>query len=90
MKVYSDAEHVNVGTGADITIMELAKLVCEVVGFDGAIVTDSSKPDGTPRKLLDISKLRATGWRPRYELREGLTDSYRWFQSNEATARLTV
>jgi GDP-L-fucose synthase len=90
MKVYSDAEHVNVGTGADITIMELAKLVCEVVGFDGAIVTDSSKPDGTPRKLLDISKLRATGWRPRYGLREGLTDSYRWFQSNEATARLTV
>jgi GDP-L-fucose synthase len=90
MKVYSDAEHVNVGAGADITIMELAKLVCEVVGFDGAIVTDSSKPDGTPRKLLDISKLRATGWRPRYELREGLTDSYRWFQSNEATARLAV
>jgi GDP-L-fucose synthase len=90
MKVYSDAEHVNVGTGADITIMELAKLVCEVVGFAGAIVTDSSKPDGTPRKLLDISKLRATGWRPRYELREGLMDAYRWFQANEATARLTV
>jgi GDP-L-fucose synthase len=90
MKVYSGAKHVNVGTGADITIMELAKLVCEVVGFAGTIVTDSSKPDGTPRKLLDISKLRATGWRPRYELREGLTDSYRWFQSNEATARLTV
>lgn len=90
MKVYSDAEHVNVGTGADITIMELAKLVCEVVGFEGAIVTDPSKPDGTPRKLLDVSKLRATGWRPRYELREGLMDSYRWFQSNEAAARLTV
>jgi GDP-L-fucose synthase len=90
MKVYSDAEHVNVGTGADITIMELAKLVCEVVGFEGAIVTDPSKPDGTPRKLLDVSKLRATGWRPQYELREGLMESYRWFQSNEATARLTV
>jgi GDP-L-fucose synthase len=90
MKVYSGAEHVNVGTGVDITIMELAKLVCEVVGFDGTIVTDSSKPDGTPRKLLDVSKLRATGWRPRYELREGLTDAYRWFQSNEAIARLTV
>jgi len=90
MKVYSDAEHVNVGTGDDITIMELAKLVCEVVGFEGAIVTDPSKPDGTPRKLLDVSKLRATGWRPQYELREGLMESYRWFQSNEATARLTV
>jgi len=90
MKVYSGAEHVNVGTGADITIMELAKLVCEVVGFAGTIVSDSSKPDGTPRKLLDISKLRATGWRPRYELREGLMDAYRWFQANEATARLAV
>jgi GDP-L-fucose synthase len=86
MKVYSGMDHVNVGTGEDVTILELANLVCEVVGFDGAIVADPSKPDGTPRKLLDISKLTATGWRPRYGLRDGLVDAYRWFESNEATA----
>jgi GDP-L-fucose synthase len=90
MKVYSGAEHVNVGTGEDITILDLAKLICEVVGFSGRIVTDPSKPDGTPRKLLDVSKLRSTGWRARYGLRPGLTDAYVWFKSNEAIARLTV
>jgi GDP-L-fucose synthase len=90
MKVYSGAEHVNVGVGEDITILDLAKLICEVVGFSGRIVTDPSKPDGTPRKLLDVSKLRSTGWQPRYGLRAGLTDAYAWFKSNEATARLTV
>ncbi|WP_041320685.1 GDP-L-fucose synthase [Hyphomicrobium denitrificans] len=90
MKVYSGMDHVNVGTGEDVTILELANLVCEVVGFSGAIVTDPSKPDGTPRKLLDISKLTATGWRPRYGLRDGLVDAYQWFESNEPTARLTA
>jgi len=90
MKDYSGAEHVNVGTGEDVTILELAKLVCDVVGFEGAIVTDPSKPDGTPRKLLDVSKLASTGWRPRYGLRDGLMDAYEWFKRNEATARLTA
>lgn len=90
MKVYSGMDHVNVGTGEDVTILEVAKLVCEVVEFPGSIVTDPSKPDGTPRKLLDISKLTATGWRPRYGLRDGLADAYRWFNANETTARLTV
>lgn len=90
MKVYSGAEHVNVGTGEDITILDLARLVCDVVGFDGKIVTDPTKPDGTPRKLLDVSKLKATGWAPRYGLRDGLTEAYNWFKDNEATARLTV
>lgn len=90
MKTYSGIEHVNVGTGEDITILDLAKLVCEVVGFDGAIVTDPSKPDGTPRKLLDVAKLTATGWRPRHDLRSGLAGAYEWFRANEATARLTV
>lgn len=87
IKVYSEMEHVNVGTGEDVTILDAAKLVCDVVGFSGSIVTDPSKPDGTPRKLLDISKLTATGWRPRYGLRDGLVDAYRWFQANEANAR---
>ena len=90
MKTYSGVEHVNVGTGEDVTILDLAKLVCAVVGFEGAIVTDPSKPDGTPRKLLDVTKLTATGWRPHYDLREGLADAYRWFRANEATARLTA
>ncbi len=90
IKVYSGMEHVNVGTGEDVTIMDVAKLICDVVGFTGTIATDPSKPDGTPRKLLDISKLSATGWRPRYGLRDGLVDAYRWFAANEATSRLTV
>jgi len=90
MKTYSEAEHVNVGTGEDIAILDLAKLVCDVVGFEGTITTDPSKPDGTPRKLLDVSKLRSTGWRPHYGLRDGLADAYEWFKTNETTARLTV
>jgi len=90
MKTYSEAEHVNVGTGEDIAILDLAKLVCDVVGFEGTITTDPSKPDGTPRKLLDVSKLRSTGWRPHYGLRDGLADAYEWFKANETTARLTV
>nr|WP_041921739.1 GDP-L-fucose synthase [Hyphomicrobium denitrificans] len=90
MKVYSGMEHVNVGTGEDVTIMDVAKLICDVVGFTGTIATDPSKPDGTPQKLLDISKLTATGWRPRYGLRDGLVDTYRWFAANEATSRLTA
>lgn len=90
MKTYSEADHVNVGTGEDIAILDLAKLVCDVVGFEGTITTDPSKPDGTPRKLLDVSKLRSTGWRPHYGLRDGLADAYEWFKTNETTARLTV
>jgi len=90
MKTYSEAEHVNVGTGEDIAILDLAKLVCDVVGFEWTITTDMSKPDGTPRKLLDVSKLRSTGWRPHYGLPDGLADAYEWFKTNETTARLTV
>jgi GDP-L-fucose synthase len=90
MKTYSDFEHVNVGAGEDISIRDLAKLICDVVGFEGSIVTDPSKPDGTPRKLLDVSKLEAMGWKPRYDLRSGLIDAYEWFKANEATARLSA
>ena len=90
MKTYSDIEHINVGAGEDISIRDLAKLICDVVGFEGSIVTDPSKPDGTPRKLLDVSKLEAMGWKPRYDLRPGLADAYEWFKANEATARLSA
>ena len=81
MKRYSEAEHINVGSGEDLPIAELAKLICEVVGFTGEIVHDTSKPDGTPRKLMSGDKLRALGWRPRIGLREGLADAYAAFLS---------
>ena len=67
---------INIGTGQDLTIGELAALVCEVVGFRGAIVHDTTKPDGTPRKLLDVSRLQALGWRSRVSLREGIKQAY--------------
>ena len=79
LQVYSDAEPINIGSGQDLTIAELARLVAEVVGFSGEIVWDASRPDGTPRKLMDGSKLRALGWRPRIGLSEGIADAYRAF-----------
>ncbi|RKQ88839.1 GDP-L-fucose synthase [Brockia lithotrophica] len=84
---YDDGEIVNVGVGEDISISELAELVADVVGYRGKIVYDTSKPDGTPRKLLDVSKLTALGWRPRISLRYGIRQTYEWYLSNRATAR---
>lgn len=77
MKTYSDFEHVNVGSGDDLPIIDLARVVCEVVGFDGEIRTDQSKPDGTPRKLMSGTKLNAMGWRPRIALKAGIDRVYR-------------
>ncbi len=71
-----------------MTIRELAETVADVVGFGGAIVQDLSKPDGTPRKLLDVSRLGALGWEPRISLREGIESTYRWFVEHQAEARL--
>jgi GDP-L-fucose synthase len=79
MQRYSEAEPINIGSGEDLTITELARLVSDVVGFSGEIVLDSSKPDGTPRKLMDSQKLTGLGWRPRIGLREGIADAYRAF-----------
>jgi len=76
---YSGDSHVNVGSGTDITILDLAKLVADVVGFRGEIRNDPTKPDGTPRKLMDVSRLSATGWKPKYDLRGGLEQTYAWF-----------
>jgi len=84
MKAYSGSEHVNVGSGDDITILELAQLVCDVVGFGGGVVTDPSKPDGTPRKLMSADKLRGMGWEPSIALRDGIADAYRWFLAAQA------
>ena len=76
---YDSPEIVNVGFGSDVTIRELVELICEVVGFQGTLSFDSTKPDGTPRKLLDTSKLTGLGWRPRISLREGIQQTYNWY-----------
>src|SRR5437867_5411465 len=82
LEKYDSPDIVNVGYGEDISIRELAELICEVLGFDGELAWDSSKPDGTPRKLLDLSKLRALGWKPAISLRDGIARTYRWFRAN--------
>ncbi|QFI70844.1 GDP-L-fucose synthetase (plasmid) [Sinorhizobium alkalisoli] len=84
LKHYSEAEHINIGFGSDITIIELARLVCDVVGFKGDIDLDTSKPDGTPRKLLSSKKLLSMGWRPKTSIEVGLAKSYEWFIRNVA------
>ena len=80
--------HINVGTGTDVSILELAQMVAEVTGFRGRIDTDPSKPDGTARKLMDVGRLAAMGWRARIGLREGIEDAYRWYLQNRETARV--
>jgi GDP-L-fucose synthase len=92
LKTYSGNQHVNVGSGEDVSILELAQMVCDVVGFEGRIVTDPTKPDGTPRKLMDVSKLKAMGWAPKYDLPAGLKDAYGWFAEHlkAGDARLNV
>ena len=82
LQSYSQEAHVNVGAGKDIAIGELAALIAEVTGFAGDLVFDPSKPDGTPRKLLDVSRLRALGWAPSTGLRDGLAQTYRWYCEN--------
>ena len=83
MQGYSDAGHVNVGYGDDISISELARIIAGVVGFEGRIECDPAKPDGTPRKLLDCSKLKALGWSPSIDLEDGLRDAYAAFLRDE-------
>ncbi len=86
LKNYESPEIVNVGTGEDISIRELAELICEVVGFQGALTWDAGQPDGTPRKLLDISKIQSLGWSPKISLRNGIAQTYDWFRRNRATS----
>lgn len=78
MKQYESSQTINIGTGEDCTILELAQTMKEVVGFQGEITLDPSKPDGTPRKVLDVSKIRALGWKPNHSLKEGLSSTYHW------------
>jgi GDP-L-fucose synthase len=82
MHVYSDSEHVNVGSGVEVTILKLTRLICEAVGFKGAIPHDLSKPDGTPRKLMSSERLKQLGWASRIGLKDGIESTYDWFGRN--------
>jgi len=83
LEKYDSSEIINVGCGEDISIHELAELICEVVGFDGDFAWDATKPDGTPRKLLDVTRLRGLGWKPSIPLRDGIAQTYKWYCANE-------
>jgi GDP-L-fucose synthase len=87
MERYDSPEIINVGWGEDVTIAELAELIADVVGFRGAVVFDRSKPDGTPRKLLDVGKITSLGWRPRTRLMDGIRATYDWYRKNAKQAR---
>jgi GDP-L-fucose synthase len=90
LETYDEEPIVNIGWGEDVTIRELAETVAEVAGFKGRLVFDSSKPDGTPRKLLDTARLTALGWKPKIKLRAGIEQTYAWFKDHVADARLTA
>jgi len=82
LEKYDSPEIINIGYGEDITIRELAELICDVVDFDGELVWDKTKPDGTPRKLLDVTSIRKLGWEPTISLRNGIAQTYEWFLAN--------
>ena len=88
MEHYDDESIVNIGWGEDISIRNLAELVMSVIGYEGALVFDETKPDGTPRKLLDTTRLSGLGWRPKIHLRDGIRETYEWFLQHSADARL--
>jgi len=88
LRHYDHEDMVNVGWGEDVTIRELAGLIQAACGYPGRVVFDASKPDGTPRKLLDTTRLTALGWRPKIELKEGIESTYAWFRKHVAEARL--
>jgi GDP-L-fucose synthase len=90
LKNYAGDSHLNIGCGEDVTIAELARTVVSVVGADAEIIFDATKPDGTPRKLMDVSRLFATGWRPRYSLRSGLEQTYAWFLEHVETGQIRL
>ncbi len=84
---YDSGEIINVGTGTDVTIRKLAEMIACAAGYTGRIAFDASKPDGTPRKLLDISRLKALGWKPKVALADGIAGTWRWYLDNEANSR---
>jgi len=88
LRTYDEEPIVNIGWGKDVTIRELAEIVMAAVGFEGTLEFDSSKPDGTPRKLLDTERLTGLGWQPKVSLNDGIKETYRWFVEHAADARL--
>ena len=82
MEKYEDEEHINVGTGEDVTIKELAETIVDVVGYENDYEWDTSKPNGTPRKVLNVDKIKSLGWEPKISLREGIESTYKWFKEN--------
>jgi GDP-L-fucose synthase len=82
MQVYNESEHINVGTGEDVTIKELAETIADVVGYDRDINWDTTKPNGTPRKVLNVDKIKALGWEPKIGLRKGIDTTYQWYKEN--------
>ena len=90
MKNYSDEGIVNIGTGQDVPIADLARLVCEAVGYQGTLRFDTSRPDGTPRKVVDVGRINAMGWTARTSLKDGLALTYRWFLENVAAEKRRV
>ena len=84
---YSQAGHINVGSGEELSILQLAEQIAQVVGFTGRLEFDPSMPDGTPRKLMDVSRIRALGWKPRHSLPEGIRSAYAWYLANSAEVR---
>ena len=84
---YDEPETINLGTGVETSIQELAHLVAEAVGFEGKITNDTNKPDGTPKRMLDTTRLRAMGWAPRWNLRDGIGDAYQWFTGHADSLR---
>jgi GDP-L-fucose synthase len=87
---YDDVETINIGTGRDLSINEISEIVKEVVGFQGEVIWDESKPDGTPRKLLDITKLKNLGYQPHDDLRTGITKTYEWFKQELVSAKSDI
>ena len=87
---YNDPMIVNVGSGLDVTIRDLVDLVQRTTGYQGKVVFDAAKPDGTPRKLLDVSRINALGWKARIPLEEGIASTYRWYLENQAAAAVAV
>ena len=88
LKNYDDPETINVGSGQEISIIDLATMIAEVIGFEGTISLDPGRPDGTPRKILDSSRLHSLGWQPRWQLRDGIVNAYEWFVENLASVRM--
>jgi len=82
MQNYNESEQINVGTGEDVTIKELAETISDIVGFMGDVEWDTSKPNGTPRKVLNVDRIKALGWEPRISLRDGIKKTYEWYKEN--------